>query len=169
MSTHQLQKGGNSIKKTLDLDALYLQRTGPCKVSHGYWPKKGDLCAVLEGHLIVLPLQRLTCLFTWLLSSVFHDSRTRILKTWRKSKRRISKNLLIVNSSPIPISAGLIIYLNSYSQQSLLIKVTAEQQLMMLQNLYFPIQDHTTNNASDLQVRQIYEWSTMLSITKPKP
>lgn len=44
---------------------------------------------------------------------------TRILKTWRKSKRRF-QNLLIVNSSPIPISAGLIIYLNSYSNQPLI-------------------------------------------------
>lgn len=58
MSTHQLQKGGNSIKKTLDLDALYLQRTGPRKVGHGVLAKRKEgLCAVLEGHLIVLPLQ----------------------------------------------------------------------------------------------------------------
>ena len=86
-STHQLQEWGNSVKKTLDFDVLYLQGTWPCEVFHGVLAKrKQGLCAVLEGHVIVLPLQWLTRFFTWLFgSSVFHDSGTKILnmrKEW---------------------------------------------------------------------------------------
>lgn len=85
--THQLQEWSNSVKKTLDFDALNLHWARPWEVGPGVLAEREQgVCAVLEGHVIVLPLQWRTRLFTWpFSSSVFHDSGTKILnmrKEW---------------------------------------------------------------------------------------
>lgn len=84
---------------------------------------------------------------SWVIHTLVHMTFQLFCLPWLRDKnpkdrekeqvREGFKNLLIIHPNPIPISAGLIIWIATST--SLLIKVTAEQHLLMLQNPYFPL------------------------------